>query len=202
MNGIGGNIKYYRKANNLTLKQLGETVGYAENSVWQWEKDMREPNIQTLLLLAKSLGITIIELLGGKQMQNGQFTINGKDYSLYEEMKAYDNTLSQWKIEEYLTFKLRVIKWCEENGFRYEHSTGRELVLIPILNGDWGEEAGILLEVPEQGHFDDKEQYDASPLAFFSLGNEEEGYRVVENIDLSIYVLEEMIRKYRLNLIK
>lgn len=193
---LGNNIQCFRKKRNLTLKALGEKVGYAENSVWQWENNKREPNIQTLLHLSKALNISIIELLGGTTMENGKYEFNGKEYSLYDEMKKYDNNLPDWKIEEYLTFKLRAINWCEENGYQYQHSAGRELLLIPIVSKEQGdEEPGILLEVPEQSHFESGDKYKQPPYAFFSLGNEEVGYRVETNIELSIFDLENALKE-------
>lgn len=197
---LGNNIRNFRKKRNMTLKILGEKVGYAENSVWQWEHNKREPNIQSLLQLSQIFEISIIELLGGTKMENGLYEFNGKEYSLYEEVKKYDNDLPDWKIEEYLTFKLRVINWCEEKGYQYEHSTGRELLLILIPdNGNGQEKSGVLLEVPEQSHFDSDDKYKQPPYAFFSLGNEEDGYRVETNIELSICDLENALKDFSIS---
>jgi transcriptional regulator with XRE-family HTH domain len=63
----GETIRKARKAAKLSQKKLGLLCGYSEQSaeriVQFWEKDLRDPPIEKLRLLANALGITLDELI-------------------------------------------------------------------------------------------------------------------------------------------
>ena len=60
---LGDNIRKYRKAKGLRLKELGKLVHYAENTVSQWERNLREPNLEALTKLSEVLEVPINALL-------------------------------------------------------------------------------------------------------------------------------------------
>lgn len=191
---IGETIRYYRKEKRMTLKQLGEKVGYAENSVWQWEKNLREPDIATLLRLSEALTISITELLGGLQSMNNVEKLNEIEKEITKHLTKYDPELPNWMIEEFTTFTLRAISWCKENGYRYERSGGRELLFLPTTDQSGNEVTGILLEVPEASHYETLEKHQTEPYAYLSIGNHDDGFSVFENISPSTFSLEESLR--------
>ena len=64
---LGSRIAELRKAKNLTQEELAKLVGVSSQAVSKWEKDRTCPDITLLPQLAKLLGVTVDELLGGKQ---------------------------------------------------------------------------------------------------------------------------------------
>ena len=64
---IGKNIKRLRQNKGLTQEQLGEILGLTGQAVSKWENDQTCPDIASLPKLAKILGVTVDELLSGKE---------------------------------------------------------------------------------------------------------------------------------------
>ena len=68
--GIGGEpdlrLRYYRELKNMSQEDLGRIIGVNQNTISQWETDMRSPRITKLKQLASVLGCTVDELLGGQ----------------------------------------------------------------------------------------------------------------------------------------
>lgn len=60
---IGDNIRKYRRAKNLTQKQLGELLGLSNTYLSDMELDRTNPSIKTLKKVAHALEISYIELL-------------------------------------------------------------------------------------------------------------------------------------------
>ena len=61
---IGDRIKELRKKNRYTQKEIGEMCGVSDISVYKWETDRTEPNIDTLCKLADIFGVSLDYLLG------------------------------------------------------------------------------------------------------------------------------------------
>ena len=61
---IGERIKELRKKNRYTQKEIGEMCGVSDISVYKWETDRTEPNIDTLCKLADIFGVSLDYLLG------------------------------------------------------------------------------------------------------------------------------------------
>ena len=62
---LGDTIYRLRKEKGLSQTQLGEAVGVSNKAVSKWETSEANPDIALLPPLAKTLGITIDELLTG-----------------------------------------------------------------------------------------------------------------------------------------
>lgn len=58
-------IREHRKRCGLTAKQLAEAVGVAESTMSLYENGKREPDFDTLLRIAATLGASVDALLGG-----------------------------------------------------------------------------------------------------------------------------------------
>lgn len=56
------NIKQYRLENKITQKELAEELNVSQNTISQWETDIREPNIRKVIELAEVLSTTVEEL--------------------------------------------------------------------------------------------------------------------------------------------
>ena len=63
---LGQRITHYRKKANLSRKQLASNIGLAYDTLRRYENDEREPNVSTLVDLAKELNITVDVLVGAK----------------------------------------------------------------------------------------------------------------------------------------
>lgn len=192
-------LKKFRLKKGFTLKMVGDMVGYAENTVSQWERGICEPNTETLQQLAEIYDSSVSELLGEEEKNLIRFCLfeqSGKTYSVYEEIKQYDSTIPDSVIKEYLVFQKRLISFLEEKNYQWSYSTGRELLFIPVKENEV-EIDGLLLEVPEHDFFEREE-----PWLFISIGNQEEGYRIHRNIDLSIQRLEDVLEELELSLIE
>ena len=61
---IADNIRFFRKANNLTQEELSKQLGGSKNLVSNYENGISTPDIYTLLKLADIFDITLDELVG------------------------------------------------------------------------------------------------------------------------------------------
>lgn len=60
---IGEKIKYYRKQNNITQKELAKMIGKTESSIRKYEKGLVDIPIKTIEDIAVSLKISVSDLL-------------------------------------------------------------------------------------------------------------------------------------------
>ena len=61
---IADNIRFFRKANNLTQEDLSKQLGGSKNLVSNYENGISTPDIYTLVKLADIFDITLDELVG------------------------------------------------------------------------------------------------------------------------------------------
>lgn len=61
---IADNIRFFRKANNLTQEELSKQLGGSKNLVSNYENGISTPDIYTLVKLADMFDITLDELVG------------------------------------------------------------------------------------------------------------------------------------------
>ena len=61
---IADNIRFFRKANNLTQEELSKQLGGSKNLVSNYENGISMPDIYTLVKLADIFDITLDELVG------------------------------------------------------------------------------------------------------------------------------------------
>ena len=64
---IGKRIAALRREKGLKQEELAEKLGVSAQAVSKWENDQTCPDISLLPLLAKTLGVTVDELLSGKE---------------------------------------------------------------------------------------------------------------------------------------
>lgn len=58
----GERIRAARKAKGFTQKELGESVGVAAITIQQYERNVREPKMDTVMRIAQALGISVLGL--------------------------------------------------------------------------------------------------------------------------------------------
>ena len=61
---IADNIRFFRKANNLTQEELSKQLGGSKNLISNYENGISTPDIYTLVKLADIFDITLDELVG------------------------------------------------------------------------------------------------------------------------------------------
>ena len=61
---IADNIRFFRKANNITQEELSKQLGGSKNLVSNYENGISTPDIYTLVKLADIFDITLDELVG------------------------------------------------------------------------------------------------------------------------------------------
>lgn len=57
-------IRELRKAHGLTMKELGKQIGLAESTVSLYERNLHEPDLDTLRSLSAIFSVTVDYLLG------------------------------------------------------------------------------------------------------------------------------------------
>lgn len=62
-NNLGQNIRNFRIKRGLSVPQLAESLGVTARTVYRWENGERSPDIVNFVLLAKTLGVEMHELL-------------------------------------------------------------------------------------------------------------------------------------------
>lgn len=55
-------IKFFREKNKLSQKDISEKLGVKQNTISDWEREYRMPNLKKAIELAKILGTTVEEL--------------------------------------------------------------------------------------------------------------------------------------------
>lgn len=66
----GTTIKYLRELKKLTQTELAEKIGVSSKTISKWETSKGLPDISLLEPLSAALGVSIIELMSGKQVVN------------------------------------------------------------------------------------------------------------------------------------
>ena len=64
---IGKRIAFFRKEKGLTQEELAQHMGISPQAVSKWENDQTCPDISALPKLARLFGVTVDELLEGKE---------------------------------------------------------------------------------------------------------------------------------------
>ena len=79
---LGKNLKYYRLKNNMTKRALADAIGVTPMAITNYENGDRNPNMDTLKLLANALNIKVTDFLantGGElQFCHGKFRKGSK----------------------------------------------------------------------------------------------------------------------------
>jgi len=61
---IGRRIQYFRIRYGMTREQLARRIHTSPRAILQWEKEERQPRVQSVINLAEAFGISIDKLIG------------------------------------------------------------------------------------------------------------------------------------------
>ena len=79
---VGKNIKKIRTELNMTQEELADKISVTRQAVSNWETEKTQPDIETLERISEVLGVTIEELIYGKQKSSQGTLEKGKDVML------------------------------------------------------------------------------------------------------------------------
>ncbi|MBM6873372.1 helix-turn-helix domain-containing protein [Lactobacillus crispatus] len=119
-------LKELRQKNNLTLKELGQKVGMANNTLSQYETGKREPKLETWQALANFFNVTVPYLQGIDDKPNTGYS---KDYiykqldDAYKEPYTKDYEIEPPFTNPVLSAKEEIEKYCEQNKIRIPKDT-------------------------------------------------------------------------------
>lgn len=85
-------IRKYRKSSGLTQESLAEKLNTTRQSVSKWEQGSLEPNIQMLNNLAELFGVSLDNLVNGK---DGLEDSDDKDYA-HVPMNIWEFASKKW----------------------------------------------------------------------------------------------------------
>ena len=72
----GAAIRQLREKQNLTQAELAEKIGVSSKTVSKWETAKGLPDISLLQPLAQALGVSVVELMQGRQIENKNLSAN------------------------------------------------------------------------------------------------------------------------------
>lgn len=72
-------ISELRKEKGLTQQALGDILGVTNKTVSRWETGVYMPDIEMLMLLSKTFGVTINELLSGSRLDDAALRKTAND---------------------------------------------------------------------------------------------------------------------------
>ena len=75
---LGARIADLRKQQGMTQLDLAGKLGVTDKAVSKWERNLSCPDIHSLPVLAEALGVTVEDLMQGKQARNMQATSTGR----------------------------------------------------------------------------------------------------------------------------
>lgn len=100
---IGKFIQEKRKEKNLTQKELAYKLGVTDKAVSKWERGQGCPDVSILEILSKELGVSILEILKGRIIENEIIKITEANDYIQETIKYTKNNIKD-TINKIITF--------------------------------------------------------------------------------------------------
>lgn len=132
---LGKRIAALRHKNQLTQDELAEKLGISSQAISKWENDQTCPDISSLPLLSKILGISTDELLTGKKEEDNRVRMLPEN-----ERKDIDDMLLRIVINGKngdvmrVNLPLSVIKVVIDSGLNISRLSGNEALKNVDLN--------------------------------------------------------------------
>ena len=80
-------LKEHMKSMNLSQAALANELGVAQQTIAQWERGSREPNIETLIKISDFFGVSLDDLLGSAKVSDFDKMLDEVDK--VEKMRAW-----------------------------------------------------------------------------------------------------------------
>lgn len=123
---IGKFIASLRKEKHLTQEQLAERLGANNRSVSRWETGTCMPDYGLLPLLAKELGVSVVELLDGKKVSKVEYFMKEdaymENYKILIEATQKEKAGLEFSEQEKLTVVESLLNGiaCKEDVKKYK----------------------------------------------------------------------------------
>lgn len=131
MDNIGERIKYIRKKNNITQKEVTDAIGLGRSTLSDIENSKNAPSYETILALSNFFKVSIEWLLTGQDSNNGIDHVLSPDeqhlISLYKKL----STTNKARIIERIETMLEIVE-NEEILYKTIPLVGRCAAGIPI----------------------------------------------------------------------
>ncbi len=146
METIGKRISENRKRKNIKQDELAEMLCVSPQAVSKWENDISCPDISLLPKLAEILGITVDELLSGKQESSVVFVPEENRKSIDEMMcRIVVNSSDGDKVR--VNIPCALVKIAIECGMEMPQISGNDSVNSVLKNIDLAK----IFEMVEKG---------------------------------------------------
>lgn len=139
---IGENIKKYRKALNISQKDLAKKLNMPISTLANYENNHREPNIETLNKIAVVLGVTINDLVGSKKTLTQQLIEEALKALTIDELSKEINVPVK-EIESMLNNKIvsmgswkKLLKYCGATPEQEAEIFTNDMCINAIYNND------------------------------------------------------------------
>jgi transcriptional regulator with XRE-family HTH domain len=100
---IGKFIQEKRKEKKLTQKELAYKLGVTDKAVSKWERGQGCPDVSILEILSKELGVSILEILKGRIIENEIIKVTEANDYIQETIK-YTKTNIKEMLNKIITF--------------------------------------------------------------------------------------------------
>lgn len=90
----GNRLYEYRRANGLSQEELAEKMQVSHQTISKWERAESSPNTDNLIALAKLYGVTIDELINGKEEPKNAETADKSDSKTDYDYQKQQNDVS------------------------------------------------------------------------------------------------------------
>jgi len=112
-------LKALRLKSEYTQKQIADLVGVSESAIGMYERGMREPNFETLEVIADIFNVQMSDLIDSTpettKTAQGEMTLNGFDHALLDLTKEYTQEQKAQFLENAKIFD-NSLKWKEQQG--------------------------------------------------------------------------------------
>ena len=89
---LAQNLKKLRKMNNYSMSAVADKLELSSHGVYaNWEYGRNEPNVATLVSIAKLYNVTIDELVGYKTEKVERSELEGTHFEVIDMIKALDS---------------------------------------------------------------------------------------------------------------
>lgn len=85
------NLKSLRKKHKLTQNQLSQATGINEHTLFGYERELREPNIETLVKLADFYHVSVDELIGRPTSIINKLALSDQEREVIEKFLSLTN---------------------------------------------------------------------------------------------------------------
>ena len=141
---IGQRISESRRALGMKQEELAEAMGVSAQAVSKWENDLSCPDISILPALAKKLGMTVDELLSGKEESQKATVVPEAERKDFDKMMLRIKILSRNNDKVNVNIPLPLLKALLAAGVSVGTMGGEKM---KNLNIDWN----CIIDMVEHG---------------------------------------------------